>query len=223
MRLFCALLVLGLPLAAQKDFLTPNEVDQVRLTQEPNERLKLYVVFARVRIELLTQLFAKEKAGRSVLIREKLEEYTKIVEAMDTVAEDALKRKVDITLGLKAVADAEKEMVAKLQQFEEGKPADLARYQFVLQQAIETTTDSAELNAKDLETRSTEVSERVEKEKKEREALMTPETPADPPAPKPGAAASPEKPGEKTEEAKPARKPPTLLRKGELPPAKKKQ
>ena len=222
MRL-AALLILVLPLSAQRDFLTPNEVDQVRLTQEPNERLKLYVTFARIRMELLTQMFAKEKPGRSALIREKLEEYTKIIEAMDTVAEDALKRKIDITLGLKAVADAEKEMGAKLQQFEESKPADLARYQFVLQQAIETTTDSAELNAKDLETRSTEITERAEKEKKEREALMTPEVPADPPA-KPITIGAGEKPAaEKTDEAKPARKPPTLLRKGELPPAKKKQ
>jgi hypothetical protein len=219
MRLLAAGLIFLLPLAAQKDFLTPNEVDQVRLTQEPNERLKLYVAFARLRIELLSQQFAREKPGRSALIREKLEEYTKIIEAIDTVAEDALKRKIDITVGLKAVAEAEKEMAARLQQFEESQPADLARYRFVLQQAIETTTDSAEMNARDLETRSAEVSERADKERKEREALLAPEIPADPPAPKPEAAS----PADKSAEAKPARKPPTLLRKGELPPAKKKQ
>lgn len=219
MRLLAAGLIFLLPLAAQKDFLTPNEVDQVRLTQEPNERLKLYVAFARLRIELLSQQFAREKPGRSALIREKLEEYTKIIEAIDTVAEDALKRKIDITVGVKAVAEAEKEMAARLQQFEESQPADLARYRFVLQQAIETTTDSAEMNARDLETRAAEVSERRDKERKEREALLAPEIPADPPAPKPEAAS----PADKSAEAKPARKPPTLLRKGELPPAKKKQ
>ena len=128
--------------AQQRDFLTADEADQVREVQEPNLRLQLYLTFARQRLDQLQQLFAKEKAGRSGIMHDLFEEYTRIIEAIDTVSDDALKRKVDLALGMKAVADAEAEMIATLKKMQEAKPKDLARYEFALQQAIETTQDS---------------------------------------------------------------------------------
>lgn len=199
-----ALAVVLLPCSAQdRDFLTADEVDQVRLAQEPNERLKLYVQFAQSRLSLIEQAVAQEKPGRSKLIHDLLEDFTRIIEAIDTVSDDALKRKVELGAGLKMVADANKEMLARLEKVRETEPKDIARYEFVLDNAIETTRDSGELAMRDVNSRSAEVQVRAKKEVEEREAMMRPEEVK--------AKRAEEK---KVEESK--RKVPTLRRKGEV-------
>lgn len=191
----------------ERDFLTADEVDQVRLAQEPNERLKLYIGFAQQRVALIEQAVAQEKAGRSKLIHDLLEDFTRIIEAIDTVSDDALKRKVDIAAGLKIVADANQSMLARLEKVRESEPKDIARYEFALDNAIETTRDSHELALQDAGTRSVDVQTRAKKEIEEREAMMRPE----------------EVKAKRAEEKKAAetkRKVPTLRRKGETPASK---
>jgi hypothetical protein len=162
-------------LAQDRDFLTPDEADRVREVQEPNDRLKLYVHFARLRLDLLKQTLAKEKPGRSVFIHDTLEDYTRIIEAIDTVADDALKRKADLTIGIQTVADAETEMLEELKAILDKPPKDLQRYEFVLKQAIETTQDSLELSQLDLKDRTRDVMERDARDKAKREEMMSTE------------------------------------------------
>jgi hypothetical protein len=194
--------------AQERDFLTADEVDQIRDAQEPNARLKLYILFARQRIALLEQFLAKGKPGRSALIHDTIEDYTHIIEAIDTVADDALVRKAQLDVGMKEVAAAEAEMLKTLQKIEDSAPKDLARYEFALKNAIDTTSDSKELSEEDLRTRAGAVVAEEQKEKKERKSLATDE----------------DKKAKKSPEDKPGvikagdRKPPTLYKPGEKPP-----
>ena len=195
---------LVLPLAAQRDFLTADEADQVRLAQLPNDRLKLYVHFARQRLDLLQRMFASQKPGRSALIHDTLEDYSQIIEAIDVVTDDGLKRKAAVDLGVAEVVHAEKQMLPILKKFLESQPKDISRYEFSLKLAIETTSDSLELAQQDLADRFEAVQAKDEKEKKDIEAVTQPKDLEEKKA---------EEKKASTDEKK--RKPPTLLRPGE--------
>jgi len=160
-------LALAAPLWAQRDFLTADEASQIREAQEPNERLKLYAKFAKERAEMVQSLANKDKAGRSILIHDALEDYSKILDAIDDVTDDALLRKLEVKLGLEAVVSAEKQALPMLQKIQKSQPKDLARYDFALQQALETTEDSMKASQADLGKRSDQVEARDAREKKQ--------------------------------------------------------
>ena len=174
MKLLIVCLMLAAPAAPQRDFLNSGEVEQIRNAQEPNLRLKLYADFSKARIDLVKNLLGKDKPGRSAMIHDVLDEYCKILDAIDTVADDAIARHVDVQAGLGAVAAIEKDMLPLLQKFQDSKPKDLDRYDFVLQQAIETTTDSLDAAQEDLGKRTEEVKSRVDQEKRDRMESMSP-------------------------------------------------
>jgi hypothetical protein len=194
---------------AHRDFLTADETDQIKDAQEPNLRLKLYASFARQRAEMVKSLLAKEKAGRSILIHDALDDYSKIIDAMDDVADEAIGRRLDIKPGLSAVASIEKETLPVLQKAQDSHPKDLERYDFVLKQAIETTEDSLEAAQEDLGQRTKDVEARQRKEKKALQEAMTPTEREAAQAADKKAAADEEK---KEEQQKAA---PTLYRPGE--------
>ncbi len=199
------LFLLGmLPLAAQanRDYLSSDEVDQIREAQDPNDRMKLYLHFAKQRLDQVSQLMAKDKPGRSALIHDLLDEYGQIIGEIDDVSDDALHRRLNIDKGTAAVASTEPELLDKLKKITDSQPHDLARYQFVLEQAVETTQDSYDLSKTSMNERLAGVKAEEKKENAERASEMTPTD-----------RKSAQEAADKA--ATTARKPPTLLRPGE--------
>jgi hypothetical protein len=205
-RLFLlTLTLLSGALAQDRDFLSSDEVDRVRLAQDPNDRIKLYLEFAKKRIALVDQLLARNKAGRSILIHDTLDDYSKIIEAIDTVGDDALRRKLPIDKAMSEVVKAEDGFLTTLNKIAPSDPDDLSRYQFVLQTAIDTTSDSLDLSKGDISKRAADVQAADAKEEKERESAMKPSEVA-------------QKKKEQAAAAEKKKKQPSLLRPGEKPP-----
>jgi len=208
--LICAILAAA-PLLADRDFLTSDEADQIREAQDPNIRVTLYLHFAKQRLDQVKQLLAKDKPGRSALIHDLLDDYSNIIDALDTVADDSLKRKKNLDVGMTKVRNSEKSMLADLQKVQDSNPKDLERYEFVLKAAIDATGQSIEGSA-DMGQRATEVLAKEKQEKEQREAMATPEEIKEKAAEAKKEASDPKR-----------RKPPTLYKPGEKPAEDKQQ
>jgi len=208
---FLIVLLLAAPALAQKDFLTNSEIEQVREVQEPVARIKLYLLFAKQRLDQVQSLMAKDRAGRSGEIRQLLENYTSIVDAIDTVSDDALVRKNDVTTAPAFITDGEKKFLDQLTKIQTSAPHDLAMYDFELKEALAATGDSLSLATEDMTTRGQNVNLKAEEDKKKVATIDAQEHQGtkDPLADKAEAAAA--------DAAKPARQAPTLYRPGEKP------
>ena len=211
--LICATFTGAVPALAQRDFLTEAEIEKVREAQAPSDRLKLYVLFARQRIDQLQRLLSKDKKGRSAEARELLEDYAGIIDEIDTVTDDALKRGADAAEGTTAVVAAEKRFLGQLQQIRDRKLPDVDLYEIALHEAIASTSDSIDQTGE--QGRGEKLADADKRQKKEAEdTLAAEDRKGKPPeAAKPGEATTAD--ATTSDESKPRRKPPTLLRPGE--------
>jgi hypothetical protein len=209
----CAAFAAVMPAFAQRDFLTADEIEKVREAQLPNDRLKLYALLARQRLDQLDRLLSKDKKGRSLTARELLEDYSNIIDAIDTVSDDALKRGTDIAEGTAAVTGSEKTFLTLLQKIRDRAPADLDLYEVALKEAIAGTSDSMDLAKSDTGVRAAQLSAEDKKLKEEAEQELAAEDSKG----KPVTEAKNSADG-RPDDGKTKRKPPTLLKPGEKPP-----
>lgn len=195
----------------RRDFLTDHEADVIRESQETTQRIRHYLHFARLRLEIVRQQLAKKTPGRSATIHRGLKEYGRIIETIDVVIDDALadEKAVDQIMG--KIVSEEDQFLTSLQRFSDDLADDHFRYAFILEDAIEITQDSIELARQDLEKRLATILAADERAQREIEISMTP-------------ALREENTKMKAKEAKEKSKRPTLLKPSEtLGPRTKKQ
>jgi hypothetical protein len=193
-----------------KDFLTEFEADQIRLAQDPNERIPFYLQFAKLRMALVDQLLAKDELGRGAKVHDNISELGRIVEAVDMVVDDALLRDADISKAIPALLNTERELLSRLEAIQEKDPDDLWRYEFVLEDAIDILDDSIEITSNDLAARKSGLIEANGAEKAAREKTMSQERREE---------VQKVEQEQKKEEKERERKRPSLLKKGESLPS----
>jgi hypothetical protein len=160
------LLLAGNAAAQQKhrDPLSDLEIDQLRdAAQLPVARLKLYVDYARVRLDKLQQVRADTKAtdtkaadtkaeDRGQQTRDALQEFLDIYDELNTNVDTFADRKEDLRKALKPVIEADTEFGSKLRAFKASfasTPQEAESYAFLLGSALDTV-DAAAKDHRDL-------------------------------------------------------------------------
>jgi hypothetical protein len=141
--LLFAVLVLGflIPGHAQEDFLTRGEVEEVRDAQEPKKRLELYLIIAQRRIDAIKTGITSQKAGLGRATQKSLEEYTSVLEALETTLADGREKRGIEEKDLAKATEIETEFLTYLNSLNtEGSPG-YEEYHFTLEEAIAVTEE----------------------------------------------------------------------------------
>jgi hypothetical protein len=132
-----------------RDPFTPPEIDQIRdASWEPEQRLSLYVKFARSRLVALEQMRSDPKTkDRPQQTHDRLDDFLLIYDELNDNIDTYVDRKNDIRKPLKVIVDADTEFQAKLLALRDaaGVTAEEAKqYEFILTNALDTLDGSLE-------------------------------------------------------------------------------
>ncbi len=166
-------LLIALSASAQRrhDPLNNEEINQLRDAMlEPDQRLKLYVTFARDRMNKLEQMRADPKTtDRARQTHDMLADFLSVYDELNDNVDMYVGRKDDIRKPLKLVIEADIEFQSKLRALKDAADADDAeakQYEFLLSNAIETVDSSAD----DHRSTVTEVEQYVKRKKKAKQS-----------------------------------------------------
>jgi hypothetical protein len=125
----------------RSDPLNPTEQDQLRdAAQDPAERLKLYILFARTRLTALEQVRADPKVtDRAQQTRDRLQDFLDVYDELNDNIDTFVERKADLRKPLKAVIEADTEFQAKLRALKNSADTskDEAKYDFLLSNVLD--------------------------------------------------------------------------------------
>jgi len=149
----CAVLLLALPCAAAPQFhreqLNQNEIDQLRdAAQDPAQRIKLFVQFARTRLTAIEQMRADPKTtDRAQQTHDMLQSFLDVYDELNDNIDTFVDRRADLRRPLKGVLEADTEFQAKLRALKssaDASKAEAQQYQFVLDNVVDTVDASAQ-------------------------------------------------------------------------------
>lgn len=130
-----------------RDPLNDQEIDKVRdAAQTPEVRLKLYVDFARARLDRLAQVRADTKAqDREQQTRTALQDFLDVYDELNTNVDTYADRGDDLRKALKPVIEADTEFGSKLRAFKSSLAESEAHgdYGFLLGSALEAIDEGA--------------------------------------------------------------------------------
>jgi hypothetical protein len=148
--LLCALLFSVLAQGdRRRDPLNQLEIDQLRDTaQEPELRLKLYIKFARTRLDAIEQARSDPKGtDKAQQTHDRLQDFLDVYDELNDNVDTYADRKLDLRKPLKIVIDADTEFQAKLRALKGSAtaiPAETQKYDFLLNNALDTVDASAQ-------------------------------------------------------------------------------
>src|SRR5580692_3495399 len=128
---------------------TQPEIDQIRdASWEPQQRLSLYVDFARARLVALEQMRSDPKTkDRPQQTHDKLDDFLLLYDELNDNIDTYVDRKDDIRKPLKVVIDADTEFQAKLRALKDAAdvpPEEFHAYEFVLTNVLDTVDTSVD-------------------------------------------------------------------------------
>jgi hypothetical protein len=145
------LLLVAATASAQRhrDPFTSAEVDQIRdASWEPQQRLALYLKFARARLVALEQLRTDPKVkDRAQQTHDRLDDFALIYDELNDNIDTYVDRKNDIRKPLKLIIDADSEFQAKLLALKDAADVsaeEAKAYEFTLTNALDTLNSSAD-------------------------------------------------------------------------------
>ena len=157
---FLVTVVLICPALAKRDPLSDAEIDQLReAAQEPNDRLKLIVKFARARLESLEQVRNDPKVSasdRTGQIHDLLEDFTTIYDELGDNLDMYSDQRADFRKAMHVIIEGDAEFQNRLRAFRDAVDAEPAKYQtkqfrFILENALDAVDAGAADHRKVLE------------------------------------------------------------------------
>jgi hypothetical protein len=133
----------------RRDPFTQPEIDQIRdASWEPQQRLSLYVTFARARLVAMEQMRSDPKMkDRPQQTHDRLDDFLLIYDELNDNIDTYVDRKDDIRKPLKLIIDADTEFEAKLRALKDAADvpaAEAKQFEFILTNALDTLDTSVD-------------------------------------------------------------------------------
>lgn len=134
---------------SRREPLNPIEIDQLRdAAQDPEQRIKLFIQFARARLVSLEQMRADPKVtDRAQQTHDKLQDFLDVYDELNDNIDTFVDRKADLRKPLKGVIEADNEFQAKLRALKSSAEAskdEVQQYQFLLANVTDTVDESVQ-------------------------------------------------------------------------------